>query len=552
MEFGLIVILSLFTVGNGQGCSNTCPPLNFGKPVKSLCEGDDASDSIDVTKSIDVCYPTEISMKNFRWDEFKGAGKITVIGNYYTGCNAGRRESGVFAHVAQRLYNEYGNRVTFIQSVKGGGTCWQWAKVYQEDAVNLYPNSNVVPKEMPLSVYDSDYVIRDDFFTTPFGHPSYVILDGSLTVRHKFVGPCCGYESYYDCTANIAKVLDTDLTKYINGILAESSDTDNPSFSPSSLPTTENINTDSDQPSNSPLTIPSMLPTTSTVPSQALTDEPCQVGAFSEWSVCSVKCGTVKGQQFRWRTVSSSSDNCPTPVEIKSCRSDEASCNDVDYGNCIPEFGQDPKLEVVSTGFQSPRDVAFHPSPGLHLGNYSEGRIFHPHVGEEAWVVNSGNHSISIVASLGTEYQTTLSRRDRGYYHYMINGTALSFNTVNNSDRAPDRDGFNYWAICNDNLNTYLDTKEPNYFMGPTLYNSNPHNFNTVSRRGKVCEKGEPCYFLHSDMLHEAPSCVGIAHDPEVISSYGNVYWAFDATGNREKGQLVRFDFQQPYGPLSR
>ena len=101
-----------------------------------------------------------------------------MIGNYYTGCNVSRRESGVFAHVVQRFYNKYGNRVTFIQSVKGGGICSQWAKLYQNDAVNLYPNSNVVPKEIPLLVYDYNYVLQDDFFTTLFGHPSYVILDG--------------------------------------------------------------------------------------------------------------------------------------------------------------------------------------------------------------------------------------------------------------------------------------------------------------------------------------------------------------------------------------
>ena len=50
-------------------------------------------------------------------------------------------------------------------------------------------------------------------------------------------------------------------------------------------------------------------------------------------------------------------------------------------------------------------------------------------------------------------------------------------------------------------------------------------------------------------MLHESPSCIGIAHDPEVTTAFGNVYWAFDTTGNRENGQLVRFDFQQPHGP---
>jgi len=108
----------------------------------------------------------------------------------------------------------------------------------------------------------------------------------------------------------------------------------------------------------------------------------------------------------------------------------------------------------------------------MHLGNYSEGRQFYPEEGEEAWVLNGLNHSASIVASLGTPRQTTISRRDRGYYHYMINATALAFNMVADSGRSPDRDTFNYWAVCNDNKNTYLGLKEPNFFMGPTLYDS--------------------------------------------------------------------------------
>ena len=133
----------------------------------------------------------------------------------------------------------------------------------------------------------------------------------------------------------------------------------------------------------------------------------------------------------------------------------------------------------------------------------------------------------------------------------MINATALSFNTVQDSNRNPDRDSFNYFAVCNENTNTYLQTKEPNYFMGPTLYNSHPQNSNTVNRMGQPCNDYEQCFFLHSDMLHEAPACIGIAHDPEVRTAYGNVYWAFDATGNMNNGQLVRFDFQQPHGPGS-
>jgi len=87
--------------------------------------------------------------------------------------------------------------------------------------------------------------------------------------------------------------------------------------------------------------------------------------------------------------------------------------------------------------------------------------------------------------------------------------------------------------------------------MGPTLYNSDPNNRNVVNRMGEICGDDEECYFLHSDMLHESPACIGIAHDPETTSAYGNVYWAFDTTGNQLDGQLVRFDFSQPHGPGS-
>jgi hypothetical protein len=42
----------------------------------------------------------------------------------------------------------------------------------------------------------------------------------------------------------------------------------------------------------------------------------------------------------------------------------------------------------------------------------------------------------------------------------------------------------------------------------------------------------DECFFLHSDMLHEAPACIGIAHDPEEETSFGSVFWAFDTVGD--------------------
>jgi len=522
------LILSLLTIIPGvssQGCTNTCPPINFGTVVPSLCEGESAEEKADVKKVYDVCHPST-GMKSFSFQDFKGSGRVTVISNFYIGCNAGRRESGVFAHVAQKYYNLYGNRTMFVSSLKGGSSCDMWANIYQGDAKRLFPDSNIVPKEMPLAVSDLSFEIRDDFFTTPFGHPSYVVLDGELNVRHKFIGPCCGYERYSDCTADIAKSLDETLSTHLDEILAEDGN---------ELSTGNGENSIDDVFDDPPLSDQ---------------EEECSVGEWTAWSECSVRCGSATGIEFRYRTVQGGENCADVPVEERPCTPTTQQCEDETEG-CVSEIGSNYKIMTVASGFDCPRDVAFHPTPGMHLGIHAEGRDFFPDEGEEAWVLNGYNHSVSIVASLGTDRQTTISRRDRGYYHYMINATALAFNMVQNSGRRPDRDGFNYWGVCNDNRNTYMEAKEPNYFMGPTLYNSDPNNFNLVNRLGEVCADDEECFFLHSDMLHESPACIGIAHDPETVSAYGNVYWAFDSTGNQKEGQLVRFDFSQPHGPGS-
>ena len=106
----------------------------------------------------------------------------------------------------------------------------------------------------------------------------------------------------------------------------------------------------------------------------------------------------------------------------------------------------------------------------------------------------------------------------------------------------------------------------PNYFMGPTLYDSRIY---LVDSRQQPCAAAhadsrltnasydlgtseDSCFLIHTDMLHEAPLCMGIAHDAGSATvmdgtEYRNVYWAYDG-GHR---QLVRFDFRSDHGPGS-
>lgn len=507
------------------------------------------------TRLHDICHPTALSTAKLSFSQFQQPGHVTVIANYYTGCEAGRRESGVFAGIAQRIHDETNGKVNFITSLKGGGSCSAWAGIYQSDALSMGLNGGVKPTTQPLTVSDQQYDLRDFFFTSPYPHPSYIILDENLVVTYKSVGPCCGYVSYYDCTDDVALGLDATLTKEIYAIYDKQIDSLAKEEETTTTTTTTAVSMAPDvvvDPTPPTTTTTTNTPATiSNIFNQPSSSVACQSTTWSDWSQCSKTCGDG-GIQFRYAL------NVELPVETRPCPLTLPECPE----QCVPEFGLTYEAKViVSSGLDSPRDLAFHPTPGIHLGKRSEGRVFKPDEGEELWVVNGNSHDVTIVASLGTEAQQTFSRKDRGYYHYMNNVTALSFNTVKDSGRNVDQDTVNYFAVCNDNLNDYLGSKEPNYFMGPTLYDTDttsPNKVgkkNTVNRLGEDCsgDSGDQCFFLHADMLHESPACIGITHDPEVVTAYGAVYWAFDTTGDNSGngGQLVMFDFQQPHGPGS-
>lgn len=563
------------------GCDASCPPAGYESDSSHLCPGSSVS-AFQSTREHVICHPTPGT--SFSFDSFRLPGSVTVLANYYTGCEAGRRESGVFAGIAQRIHDETGGKINFVSSLKGesmtqfsgpqdrqsrnrtyygpsyltdlffpgidpagGGSCELWAGVYQSDALSMGLNGGVKPSSQPLTITDVNYDVRDFFFTPPYPHPSYIILDENLEVTYKSVGPCCGYVSYYDCTDEVALGLDGMLTEEIYEVYNSQQEAAADVGKGKEVdvePDTEDGGSTTDE-------------TLTTVEENFVEPESqCSAEEFSDWSACSVTCGTG-GLQFRHRANS-------YPVETRPCAETLPACEE----QCVQEFGESFSATVVAGGLSSPRDLAFHPTPGIHLGDYSEGRTFHPEVGEEIWVANGRNHSISILASVGTPFQTSMSRVDRGYYHYMNNISAVSlfdfaclYCTLLQLILCTDTHNQNFsyhstWSMilggtriripltfsrCATTISTITwDLKRPiiswcvsrlylrdvffdqfsnitfsfptdMFSQGPTLYDSDvankPGRKNTVNRFGEDCSSpADECFFLHADMLHESPA----------------------------------------------
>merc|ERR1719191_1558330 len=198
-------------------------------------------------------------------------------------------------------------------------------------------------------------------------------------------------------------------------------------------------------------------------------------------------------------------DTCSTPVPLEPC---------------ARAFGRQAVAQVVATdahGLASPRDLQFHP--------------INP---DELWVANNDTDSLTIIDTVAG---TAVTRKDRAPYHYMERISSLAF------------DSRGYFATCQESDNTYDDMMIANHFMGPTLFHSAESDL--VNQLGEPeCNTEDPettCFFTHWDMLHESPLCMGIAHDPEDRTPFGNVYWAFDGLNS----SLIRYDFSEPHGPGS-
>jgi len=129
--------------------------------------------------------------------------------------------------------------------------------------------------------------------------------------------------------------------------------------------------------------------------------------------------------------------------------------------------------------------------------------------------------------------------KDRAEYHYMPSVTSLAF------------DPLGQFATCQESVNVYDGNMQPNFFMGPTMYDTRERGW--VSSKQEPCLEGETCFLVHVDMLHESPLCMGLVHDNAAVwtaangQQYRNVYWAIGGGHS----QLVRFDFESDHGPGS-
>lgn len=135
-------------------------------------------------------------------------------------------------------------------------------------------------------------------------------------------------------------------------------------------------------------------------------------------------------------------------------------------------------------------------------------------------------------------------------------------------------------------MNPYTGLAPSNFFQGPKTFEVFPckegygrapksfcastHALNcatsekcevySVTHDGKECT-GSECFLIHSDMLHEAPNCMGMAYDVSAVTSdsllttpngdnihswnrtrvSGNTVWYMDGL----RGNLMRFDMDE-------
>lgn len=194
---------------------------------------------------------------------------------------------------------------------------------------------------------------------------------------------------------------------------------------------------------------------------------------------------------------------------------------------CAPAFGKTPQIVQVNLPEDSvlrPRSLAFNP-----IGD------------RELWIADTGRNALTrAILDQNRAVEEVMVTKDRAEYHYLDNISSISFTPTGE------------FATCQESVNFYQGNMLANFFMGPTMYDTAARGW--VNSKLEACAQGETCYLVHTDMLHESPLCMGIAHDNSVGwhsasigKTYRNAFWAFGGGHS----QLVRFDFREEHGPGS-
>lgn len=182
-----------------------------------------------------------------------------------------------------------------------------------------------------------------------------------------------------------------------------------------------------------------------------------------------------------------------------------------DSNAAVPQFGTGFDETIIATsadGLNEPRDLEFHPGATRS---------------DELWVVNRADDSIVILHDAGTPSQTSEKRLDSYRNHFMEEVSAIAFGAYHSE--------FDYqFSTAQESRNTYNGQGSPNNFMGPALWPSSLSHFAREHQNDGLLGS-------HTDMLHESPNGMGVAHDS------GNAYWYFDGY----YGNLVYYDFQQDH-----
>ena len=184
----------------------------------------------------------------------------------------------------------------------------------------------------------------------------------------------------------------------------------------------------------------------------------------------------------------------------------------------------------IKTVMKYPTDLEFHPNNSSLWITDQDKDLF--------WIFPYINQSLENNPSI---------RIDRAPYHYMANVSGLAFTENGNV------------ATSQESINEYLDwyrnpNTDPNYFMGPTLFNISDEAL--ITNDGNKCNlNGErKCFLIHTDMLHEAPMSTGVIYNRnwrlDSHKSYKqgpNSFWYVDGLCK----MLIMYDFDKPHGPFS-